>query len=471
MVPQRIQTKKTLAGLPDEWPDGLLRLQIKTQIESDGRKIVVLDDDPTGTQTVHGLPVLTQWSVESLRAELLNDFPAFYILTNSRSLPLSEAYAVNAQIGRNLIEAARAANRRFVIVSRSDSTLRGHFPGEMDSLQDALGIQFDGWLLIPFFQEGGRMTIGNIHYIRRGRWLVPVGESEFARDSAFGYTSSDLRLWVEEKTAGRISAADVISISIDTLRKKGPQAVIRRLMEVSEGMVVAVNAANYRDLEVFTLGLIAAEAQGKIFLYRTAASFVQVRTGLKPRDLLTPQELHLPTSGGGLVVVGSHVPQTTKQLDRLLGRSLMQNEEVNVAALINKNRRTSEIDRIARIVNEILKHNANIAIYTSRQALAGQTSETSLKISRIISEGLIEIVKQIEVAPRYMITKGGITSSDVATRGLKVHRALVIGQIVPGVPVWRLGDESRFPGLAFIVFPGNVGDDDALLEVITKLNQ
>ena len=430
-----------------------------------------MDDDPTGTQTVHGLPVLTQWSVESLRAELLNDFPAFYILTNSRSLPLSEAYAVNAQIGRNLIEAARAANRRFVIVSRSDSTLRGHFPGEMDSLQDALGIQFDGWLLIPFFQEGGRMTIGNIHYIRRGRWLVPVGESEFARDSAFGYTSSDLRLWVEEKTAGRISAADVISISIDTLRKKGPQAVIRRLMEVSEGMVVAVNAANYRDLEVFTLGLIAAEAQGKIFLYRTAASFVQVRTGLKPRDLLTPQELHLPTSGGGLVVVGSHVPQTTKQLDRLLGRSLMQNEEVNVAALINKNRRTSEIDRIARIVNEILKHNANIAIYTSRQALAGQTSETSLKISRIISEGLIEIVKQIEVAPRYMITKGGITSSDVATRGLKVHRALVIGQIVPGVPVWRLGDESRFPGLAFIVFPGNVGDDDALLEVITKLNQ
>jgi len=470
MVMQRIQTKKTLAGLPDVWPD-ILRPQIKRLLRSNERKIVVLDDDPTGTQTVYDLPVLTQWSVEILHTELNNDFPAFYILTNSRSLPLSEAYAVNAQIGRNLTEAARAANRRFVIISRSDSTLRGHFPGEMDALQNALEIQFDGWLLIPFFQEGGRITVENIHYVRQDQWLVPAGESEFARDPTFGYTSSDLRLWVEEKSAGQLDAGDVISISIDMLRNQGPQAVTERLMQVEGGQVVVVNAAGYRDLEVFTDGLLAAEAQGKTFLYRTAASFVQVRAGLRPRDLLSSRQLHLPSSGGGLVVVGSHVPQTTKQLDNLLRQSQMENEEVSAAALINENHRTTEIDRVVHIVHQTLKRNENIVIYTSRKALAGQTSEISLKISRIISEGLIEIVKRIAVTPRYIIAKGGITSSDIAARGLKVHRAMVVGQILPGVPVWRLGDESRFPGLAFIVFPGNVGDDDELIEVTKKLNQ
>ena len=470
MAPQRVHIKKALDSLPDVWPADL-RPQIKHLVESDGRKIVVLDDDPTGTQTVYGLPVLTRWSVEMLQAELGKDYPAFYVLTNSRSVRLSEAFRITAEVGRHLFEASRRSKCRFVIVSRSDSTLRGHFPGEMDSLTKVQGKPFDGWLLVPFFLEGGRMTIDNVHYVKQGQWLVPAAETEFARDCAFGYTSSDLRLWVQEKTKGRVAADDVISISIDTVRKKGPQAVTHQLMQVSDGKVVVVNAASYRDLEVFAIGLLAAEAKGKVFLYRTAASFVQVRAGLRPRDLLSRHELRLPSSGGGLVVVGSHVPQTTKQVDTLLRRSRIHNVEVNAAALINKSHRTSEVDRIARIVNEALKRNAEIVIYTSRHILSGQTTEISLNISRSISEGLTEIIERIAVTPRYIIAKGGITSSDVATRGLNVSRAMVIGQIAPGVPVWRLGDESRFPGLAYIVFPGNVGDANALQDVIVKLDQ
>ena len=38
-------------------------------------------------------------------------------------------------------------------------------------------------------------------------------------------------------------------------------------------------------MEVFVRGLLAAEAAGKRFLYRTAASFVQVRAGIEPRSL------------------------------------------------------------------------------------------------------------------------------------------------------------------------------------------
>jgi uncharacterized protein YgbK (DUF1537 family) len=81
---------------------------------------------------------------------------------------------------------------------------------------------------------------------------------------------------------------------------------------------------------------------------------------------------------------------------------------------------------------------------------------------------LISIVRGLQVRPRFLIAKGGITSSDVATRGLGVRRALVRGQILPGVPVWRLGAEARFPGLDYVVFPGNVGGDTALADAVRK---
>lgn len=164
-----------LASLPDEWPEDVLP-EIQRQVKASRRKVVVLDDDPTGTQTIHGIPVLTEWSVDALRAELSNDLPAFYLLTNSRSLPLAEAEAMNAKIGRNLVEAGRQAGREFAVVSRSDSTLRGHFPGEVSALSVALEGDFDAWLIIPFFLEGGRYTINDIHYVAEGKWLVPAGE-------------------------------------------------------------------------------------------------------------------------------------------------------------------------------------------------------------------------------------------------------------------------------------------------------
>ena len=80
-------------------------------------------------------------------------------------------------------------------------------------------------------------------------------------------------------------------------------------------------------------------------------------------------------------------------------------------------------------------------------------------------------MQRIQIAPRYILAKGGITSSDIATRALNVKKAMVLGQILPGVPVWKLGAESRFPNLAYIVFPGNVGDDRALIAVVRQLKE
>jgi len=457
-----------LNSLPTEWPEDL-RPAIRAQVKASRRKIVVLDDDPTGTQTVHGIPVLTEWPAAALRAELANDLPAFYILTNSRSVPLEQAQALNAEIGRNLLEAA-GADHLFAVVSRSDSTLRGHFPGEVDALAKTLGQTMDGWLIIPFFLEGGRYTINDIHYVAEGDHLVPAGETEFARDSAFGYRASNLREWVAEKTDGRIPAESVASVSIEDIRQGGPARVAEKLAGLANGAACIINAASMRDLEVFVQGLLQAEASGKRFLYRTAASFVQVRAGLDPRPILAQADLTLPEAGGGLIVVGSYVPRSTGQVNALLAQpELIQSIEVNVEALLEDQSWQVEIERAAGQASQALQQDRNVMLYTSRKLVTVTDDAASLAIGRRVSDGLIAMMKSISTRPRYLLAKGGITSSDVATQGLGIKRALVLGQILPGVPVWQAGRESRYPGLTYIVFPGNVGGPEAMVEVVKKL--
>lgn len=470
MDKERINKKELLAGLPDEWPEDVLP-EIQAQVKASRRKVVVLDDDPTGTQTVHGIPVLTEWPVETLRTELENELPAFYLLTNSRSLPLAEAEAMNSEIGRNLVAAARQAGRDFVVVSRSDSTLRGHFPGEVSALAKALGQDFDAWLIIPFFLEGGRYTINDVHYVAEGEWFVPAGETEFARDSVFGYRASNLRRWVEEKTGGRVPAETVASVSIEDIRRGGPERVAERFAGLAPGSVCVVNSASYHDMEVFIQGLLTAEARGQRFLYRTAASFVRARAGLPGRPPLTRDDFDLSDSGGGLFVVGSYVPRTTSQVNALLARPGMVSLEISVEALLDQGRRGDEIERVAHQAGRALRRDQDVVVYTSRQLITGEDAESSLSIGQQVSEGLVSILRAIPTRPRYLVAKGGITSSDVATRGLNVKRAMVPGQILPGVPVWQLGPESRYPGMPYVVFPGNVGGPEALVEIVTALGR
>ncbi|MCP4198717.1 MAG: hypothetical protein GY762_16345 [Proteobacteria bacterium] len=452
------------ASLPPEWPDSLLP-EIQARVRCSGHKVVVLDDDPTGAQTVHDVPVLTHWPVQALAAELANDLSCFYLLTNSRSLPLPAAQTLNAEIARNLAKASEQSGRDYVIVSRSDSTLRGHYPGETDALAEALGGGFDVTLIIPFFLEGGRYTIGNMHYVAEGERLIPAGETPFARDSAFGFQNSDLRQWVEEKTDGQVRASQVATISLEDLRLHGPAWVAEKLLTLDSGSVCVVNAASYRDVEVFVAGLLAAEAQGKRFLYRTAASFVRVRAGIAPRPLLTPAELDFDQGGGGLFIVGSYVPKTTIQVEALLEQTDISRIEIDVQALLADDRQGQEIGRVAKAVEVALRAGEDVVMFTNRRLVTVADCERSLAIGQRVSNGLIAIVCAISTRPRFVLAKGGITSSDVATQALDIKQAMVLGQILPGVPVWQCGPESRFPGMTYIVFPGNVGGAKALVEV------
>jgi uncharacterized protein YgbK (DUF1537 family) len=454
-----------LAGLSPEWPHDLLP-SIREQVQADRRTIVVLDDDPTGTQTVYDLPVLTEWSVPALVDELRRDLPTFYVLTNSRSLPEAEAIALAHQIGRNLRAASLLTGRDVTVISRSDSTLRGHYPAETDALAEALQTRFDGCLIIPFFLEGGRCTIDNVHYVEQEGALIPAGETAYARDPVFGYRASDLREWVAEKSGGRIEPSDVAVISLADLREGGPSIIRDRLRALRAGQVCVVNAASDRDIEVLVAGLLGAEAQGGRYMCRTAASFVRVRIGLPPRDLLRSADLATSDHAGALIVAGSFVPTTTAQLDHLMRHTAITAIEIAVGALLDDQSQMYEIMRVADQARRALSAGNDTLIYTSRDLVRGEGGAHSLAIGARISDSLVQIVQRIDIRPRLMVAKGGITSSDIARHGLNIRRAWVLGQILPGVPVWRAGDESRFPGLPVVIFPGNVGLADALTRLI-----
>ncbi|MEU1964450.1 four-carbon acid sugar kinase family protein [Micromonospora sediminicola] len=464
-------TAPHLAGLPAPWAEPLVP-PLAQRIAAERRTVVVLDDDPTGTQTAYGVPVLTRWDAAAIAGELSSRPPALFLLTNSRSLDPARAAEINTRTGRQIRAAAESVRSRVVVVSRGDSTLRGHFPDETMALADGLGGGFDGVLLVPAFIEGGRVTVDGRHWVADADGWTPVGRTPYARDATFGFDSSDLSDWVAERSGGRIPREAVQLLTLRELRTGGPAAVFRRLSRLRDGAVCACDAAEQADLDVLVAGVLAAEAAGARLLYRTAASFVRVRAGLPARNLLTTGELGLRrrTGGGGLVVVGSHVPTTTAQLERLLADPTVVGVEVDATLLAGTERQAAaEVDRVATLADHAMAAGCTAVVHTSRRVLTAATAARALARSVRISTGLVRIVGRIPARPAFVVAKGGITSSDVAADGLGISRAEVLGQVVPGVPVWRAGMNSRFPGLTYVVFPGNVGGPDDLLAVVARL--
>ena len=466
-----------LADLPPTWSEDLLP-QIRDEIARSGRRLVVLDDDPTGTQTSHGVLVVTEWSVDELTSALREPAPALFVLTNSRALPEAEAVALAREAARNLARAAKAAGVDVAIGYRGDSTLRGHYPAESWALRDAFvaedGRPFDGEILAPFFEEGGRFTIGDTHYVQQGDTLTPAGETEFARDAAFGYTNSHLPAWVAEKSRGQVPAERVSGVSLETVRQQGPDAVAEQLRSVGGGDVVVANAATYRDMEVFVLGLLRAEAAGKRFMYsRVSASFVRVRAGMAARPLLGTADLYpngVP-SVGGITFVGSHVRRSTEQLEEALKLPQLEAREMQVKRLAEPSLRDAEIHDTVEWVEQRYLNGKHVLLYTSRDVVTGTTPEESLQISQGVSSALVDVAQRLTMPPRYVVAKGGITSNDLALRAFGARRATVPGQVAPGIPCWLLGPESRFPGLPYVIFPGNVGTPRTLADVITLLDE
>ncbi|MBR0260555.1 MAG: hydroxyacid dehydrogenase [Selenomonadaceae bacterium] len=439
------------------------RNELATALKNFPKKIVVLDDDPTGVQTVNGISVYTDWTDESIAAGFAEENSMFFILTNSRAFSETKTRAEHKKIAERVFAAAKKFNKDFMIVSRCDSTLRGHYPLETQTLREILeacGKKIDGEVLMPFFKEGGRFTVGDVHYVQEGDYLVPAGETEFAKDKTFGYKSSNLAEYVEEKTHGAFKKESVTCISLDELRGGDVDKISARLENVRDFNKVIVNAIDYVDVEIFALALLKS---GKNFIFRSAAAFTKIIGGVKDKPLLTKSELvEEKNSNGGLIIVGSHVKKTTAQLDELKKISSVAFIEFDVSDL-------GAVDKIIKQAEENISRGQTTAIYTSRKVLDVGDAEKNLAASVNISDALTSIVNRLNVHPKFLIAKGGITSSDVGTKGLSVKKALVLGQVAAGVPVWKIGAESKFPGMSYIIFPGNVGAVDTLRKIVEML--
>ena len=449
--------------------------EIRGRIAESGRRIAVLDDDPTGVQSVHGVPVLTTWTVDDLRWALAQPSPTFYILTNSRSFPEDEAVDLNREIARNLSAAAAESGTDFDVVSRSDSTLRGHYPAETDALAAALaegGRGPDGLIICPAFFEAGRVTVDDVHWVRQDGDLVPAGQTEFASDHSFGYRSSDLKAWVEEKTGERFRASEVASVGLDDIREGGPERVASILDGLEDGRPVVVNATSHEDLAVFVLGLLAAEARGRRFLCRTGPSFVRERGGITEPKILGSEDLYRerPREGHGLVLVGSYVPMTTRQLEAALALDGAWRGDVRAAAS-ETGSREDELERVVEEVNGSLA-SSEVAVYTSRELVtAGGAGLSNFEIGASVSGALVEVMRRVDRSPA--LFRGGEGWNHLERHRHEGPRG---AEGRGGGTAPAAGDRAgldpprrqRLPGM-YVIFPGNVGGPDSLARAIEVL--
>ncbi|MGD1896222.1 MAG: four-carbon acid sugar kinase family protein [Phormidesmis sp.] len=435
-------------------------------------KIIVLDDDPTGSQTVHSCLLLLKWDVETLKLGLTDASPIFFVLTNTRSLTPEAAATVTTEVCDNLKQAlAETGVTNFLLVSRSDSTLRGHYPIETDAIAEHLG-PFDAHFLTPEFFEAGRVTIYSTHYMQTttpsGVERVPTHKTELAKDSVFGYSTSYLPDYVEEKTQGKILSSQVERFTLEEIRS----GTLERLMGLENNACVCVDGETQSDLDRFADDLNAAAARGKKFLFRSAASLLTALADLPAQPTPSDAMNRITRSGSGAVVVGSHVQKTTQQLQQLLKEPEIVGIEID-ANRVKENLAVGHSEQLAEALAQVKQIHAEgktPAIYTSREELTFTDRDTRLAFGQEISALLMDVVRGLPEDIGFLISKGGITSNDTLSEGLALRSARLLGQVIPGVSVvTTTAAHPQFATLPVVLFPGNVGDDGALALAYRRL--
>ncbi len=432
-------------------------------------KIIVLDDDPTGSQTVHSCLLLTRWDAATLREALLDEAPLFFLLTNTRSMHAQQAADTTREVCHNLKAVLAYLKEEGVsinpiVVSRSDSTLRGHYPVETDVIAEELG-PFDAHFLVPAFFEGGRITRDSVHYLMMEGKPVAVHDTEFAKDSVFGFSTAYLPDYVQEKTKGRIQSNDVQRFLLTDVRSD----MQARLMALKNNVCCVVDAEQQNDLDNFCKHLQRAAEQGKRFLFRSAASLLTSLAQLPPQSV-KPEAMAAYVRNGkpGAVVVGSHVKKTTAQLQQLLKQEGVVSVEVDVDQIDGN--RDSLLKEISAAARRAHADGLTPVIYTSRVEKVFADENSRLEFGERVSNFLMDVVRSLPESIGFLISKGGITSNDVLSHALALHASRVVGQILAGCSVVCCpSDHQRFPNLPVVIFPGNVGDEFGLATVYNRL--
>lgn len=399
------------------------------------RQILVLDDDPTGTQCASGVDVLLRPSGAELESFLAADRPTAYVLTNTRSMPATDAVELIRSVRAAAERRSAVTSRAVRYVLRGDSTLRGHVFAEVDAVAVAGSVT----LFVPAFPAGGRVTRGGVQYLDG----LPVVDTEYARDPVFAFASRRLVEWVAEVGDGR----PAVEVDLVLLRSTAGGGLADVLCAAAPGSVVIPDAETDADLAFVAAGLATAENRGRAVTVRAASPFAALVAGTGPRPLAS-----VAVAGPVLVVCGSHTDGAARQLARLarvVGPPVVLATDAALAG--------ADLTPVTARIRERLAA-VGWAVLASERARRAEHGR--LEHGSIIMAALVAVARSVAAQCGAVIAKGGITSADVATRALGAAEAHVLGQVLPGVPVWSLPD-----GRPYAVVPGNVGDDDTLWRV------
>lgn len=422
--------------------------------------LVFLDDDPTGTQAVTNVPVLLRWDTATLATALQSRPRAIHVLTNSRAFPAEQAEAIVLDAAL----AVRAVTPTAQLVVRGDSTLRGHLLEEYRAVWRATEHQRPPvLLLVPALPAAGRITRGGVHYLVRDGHAVPLSETEYAADGAFAYHSPRLLEWAQERSGGLFEMARGKEVALAQLRARGPDSVTEALTRAADAggpSVCAPDAETVDDLELIAAGLRRALAAGVTVATRCAPTFAGVLAGTLANGYVAP-----PQAGAGvLIVCGSYVANTTRQLEYLCGRRGICAIELDPVVLAGDGEHASKtIADAAELARKGLKNRRVALVATARRRPSGTRDfETGMRIAR----RLASIVPAIGDAADVIIAKGGITSAVTVQEGLGAVEALAVGPLMPGVVLWQ--PKVKQPR-SYVVVPGNVGGHALLAELLELL--
>jgi uncharacterized protein YgbK (DUF1537 family) len=410
---------------------------------------VILDDDPTGTQSATGATVLLSWDTAAIVAALRTE-PGVYLQTNSRAITPADAVALARRTRDQVRAAARELGQPILPVLRGDSTLRGHVFAESDVFAADTG----SVLFVPAFPQGGRTTVGSVHRVVIDGIDTPVGDTEFARDPVFGYRSSNLVDYVREQGNRR-----GIPISLAALRASGGGAVAEALLAAGPGEFVLPDVTTDDDIQLIHAGLREALATRSDIVVRCGATLAAVCAGcLSTEYLARPLTVSRP---GVLVVCGSHTSAATAQLEALADHVGRKPVEVPTDAALADPVATGHA-AADRLRDELRDH--GFAIVSTERIR--QQAHDSLEHGELINRALMTAAAAVIDSVGTVVSKGGITSAEVARTALGATRARVRGQLAAGISIWDYDDAT-----VQVVVPGNVGGRDTLIDVFSAVQR
>jgi len=438
-------------------------------------KFVVIDDDPTGSQTVNDCLLLLKWDYLTLVKGFESESNLFFILANTRALSENDAKLTIEEICKNLktVISTEAYAEEIIFISRGDSTLRGHNFLEPSAINSCLG-PFDATFHIPAFIEGKRLTINGSHYVD----AIPINQTIFARDKIFGFETSNVKNLLFQKSKSQINFEDIQNLllsDIQMLNDEENNIVFKKLKNLKNNKHVVVDVENYSQLKKFSL-IIKKLTKQKKFLFRTAASFISSiseknsvlkgETFFSNLRIRTKEKSFLP----GLVIVGSYVELSTIQLKNLLKISNCKPIELDVFEFFkitssenNQKRRNLFKNKFLKEIRFSFEKGKTPVLFTSRKFMSLDSSEL-FNFYNLLAFFIAELVADLKYEIGYLISKGGITTNVILSNGLNADYVYLEGQILTGISVvtCNLKNDEKLP---IVTHPGNIGTKDSLVNI------